>query len=181
MRVLYVFMRVVTRINEWIGRTISWLILPIFVLLMLEVFQRYFLGRPTVWTNELAQLLFGVYAVLGGGYLLAHGAHVNVDLLYGKLPVRARAFVDVLTSVLFFVFVGALLYYGSSLAYESMETWERSQSAWNPYIWPFKLVVPLAALLLLLQGIVKLLRDLMILFGVEPPPGSAGGENREAA
>jgi len=180
MRALHVFMRGVTRINEWIGRAVSWLILPIFVLLMLEVFQRYFLGRPTVWTNELAQLLFGVYAVLAGGYLLAHGGHVNVDLLYGKLPVRARACVDVLTSVLFFLFVGALLYYGGSLAYESMETWERSQSAWNPYIWPFKLVVPLAALLLLLQGIVKLLRDLMILFGVEPPAGSAG-ENREGA
>ncbi|HEX7043065.1 MAG TPA: TRAP transporter small permease subunit [Burkholderiales bacterium] len=181
MRALYVFMRGVTRINEWTGRAVSWLILPIFVLLMLEVFTRYFLGRPTVWTNELAQLLFGVYAVLAGGYLLAHGGHVNVDLLYGKLSVRARALVDVLTSVLFFVFVGALLYYGSSLAYESIETWERSQSAWNPYIWPFKLVVPLAAFLLLLQGIVKLVRDLMILLGVEPPAGPAAGARGEEA
>jgi TRAP-type mannitol/chloroaromatic compound transport system permease small subunit len=85
-----------------------------------------------------------------------------------------RAAVDVLTSVLFFLFAGALLYFGVSLALESMETWERSQSAWNPYIWPFKLAIPVSAALLLLQGVVKLLADLLVLLGREPPPGPTG-------
>lgn len=171
MRALYGFMRGVTWLNEWVGRAIAYLILPMFVLLMAEVLLRYAFGAPAVWTNELAQLLFGVYAVLAGGYLLAHGGHANVDLLHAKLPARVRAAVDLLTSVLFFLFVGALLYFGVSLALESMETWERSQSAWNPYIWPFKLMIPVSALLLLLQGIVKLLADLLVVLGVPPPPG----------
>jgi len=167
-------MRLVTRLNDWIGRGVAYLILPMFVLLMAEVLLRYVAGAPAVWTNELAQLLFGAYAVLAGGYLLAHGGHVNVDLLHARLPRRARAAVDVLTSVLFFLFAGALLYFGVSLAIESMETWERSQSAWNPYIWPFKLAIPVSAALLLLQGVVKLLADLLVLLGREPPPGPTG-------
>lgn len=172
MRALDAFMRAVTRVNEWVGRTIAWLILPMFVFLMAEVLMRYALGAPAVWTNELSQLLFGAYAVLGGGYLMAHGGHVNVDLVHAKFPPRVRALVDVLTSALFFIFVGALLYFGVSLALESMDTWERSMSAWNPYIWPFKLMIPVSALLLLLQGIVKLLADLLVLFGAAPPPSS---------
>ena len=181
MRLLYVFMRAVTRVNDWVGRMVAYLILPMFALLMAEVLLRYFFGAPAVWTNELAQLLFGVYAVLAGGYLLAHDGHANVDLLHSKLPKRGRALTDLLTSVLFFVFAGALLYYGSSLALESMETWERSQSAWNPYVWPVKLVIPVSAFLLLLQGVVKLLRDVMIVAGIEPPADPAPEKVREEA
>jgi TRAP-type mannitol/chloroaromatic compound transport system permease small subunit len=50
-----------------------------------------------------------------------------------------------------------------------METWEHSQSAWNPPIWPAKLMIPVAAALLLLQGIVKLLKDILTVAGVALP------------
>jgi TRAP-type mannitol/chloroaromatic compound transport system permease small subunit len=169
MSVLYAFMRGITRLNEWIGRIVAYLIVPIFIFLLAEVFLRYLMGSPAVWTNEFSQLLFGVYAIMAGGYLMAHDGHASVDLLHSKLPVRLRAVIDILTSVVFFIFVGALLYFGWSLAEESMETWERSRSAWNPYIWPFKLMIPAAAFLLLLQGIVKLLQDILIAMGKRPP------------
>ncbi len=169
MGALQAAMRGITRFNDWLGRWVSLLLLAIFVLLLAEVGFRYFAGAPKVWTSELTQLLFGVYVVLSGGYILAHGGHVNVDILYARLAPRTRAIVDVFTSVLFFVFLGALLYFGSSLAWESISFWERSQSAWDPPIWPVKLAIPVGATLLLLQGIVKLLRDLMLAAGVEPP------------
>jgi len=100
---------------------------------------------------------------------MARGGHVNVDILYARLSPRTRAVVDVFTSFLFLVFVGALLYFGSALAWESMSFWEHSQSAWDPPIWPVKLAIPIGATLLLLQGMVKLLRDIMTVFGIEPP------------
>ena len=164
-------MRGITRFNEWLGRGVALLLLVIFALLIVEVFFRYVAGAPKVWTGELTQMLFGIYAVLSGGYILAHAGHVNVDILYGRLPIRAKAIVDVCTSLLFFVFVGALVYFGSSLAYESISFWERSQSAWNPPLWPVKLAIPLGALLLLLQGIVKLATDILIALGIEPREG----------
>jgi len=169
MRALYAFMRAITCLNRWVGRISAYLIIPIFLLILAEVFMRYLFGAPAVWTNELSQLTFGVYAIIAGGYLAIDNGHVNVDIVHDQFPPRLRALIDVLTSMMFFIFLGALLYFGVSLALESMETWERSQSAWNPYIWPVKLMIPVAAVLLLLQGIVKLLKDILILAGVELP------------
>jgi TRAP-type mannitol/chloroaromatic compound transport system permease small subunit len=162
MQAIIAVLRGITRLNDFIGRWVALLILLIFVLLIAEIGFRYILGAPMVWTGELTQMVFGVYAVLSGGYILAHGGHVNVDLIYTRFSPRTKAIIDILTSVLFFLFVGALLYFGSSLAYESMEFWERSQSAWNPPIWPVKLMIPVSAVLILLQGIVKLARDICV-------------------
>jgi len=60
------------------------------------------------------------------------------------------------------MFCVMMVYYGGSLAWESLSTFERSQSAWNPPIYPVKLTIPLGAGLLLLQGIAKLMRDILI-------------------
>jgi TRAP-type mannitol/chloroaromatic compound transport system permease small subunit len=169
MRALHALMRGITRLNDALGKAVSLLLLGIFVLLIAEVCFRYFAGAPKVWTGELTQMLFGLYAVLSGGYIMAHGGHVNVDLLYSRLTLRTRAIIDIFTSVLFFLFVGALLYFGSSLAYESISFWERSQSAWDPPIWPIKLAIPVGAALLLLQGIVKLVQDILTALGAPRP------------
>ena len=162
MRAISAFMNGITRLNKAIGVAVAFLIFAIFVFILLEVFLRYLFNAPTVWTNELTQLIFGVYAVLSGGYLLVYRGHVNVDLFYGMFSRRGQAIVDVFTSVLFFVFVLALLYFGIDMARDSMSNWETSFSAWNPPIWPVKLCIPLGAALLLLQGIVKLLEDIAI-------------------
>ncbi len=158
--------RAVTRLNLWIGEHVAWLILPMFVMLFLDVAMRYLVGRPSIWTSELTQLVFGFYAVIGGGYLLAERAHVNVDIFYGRFSIKRKALVDVATCVLFFMFLAVLLWQGSSMAYESAEKLETSQSIWNPHIWPVKLAVPVAGVLLLLQGFVRLTADIRILMGL---------------
>src|SRR5690606_31223947 len=100
---------------------------------------------------------------------MAHRGHVNVDLLYSSLPVRVRACIDIFTSILFFIFMGAVLYYGTDMALVSIESMETSYSAWNPPIWPVKAAIPIAAFLLLLQGVVKLLEDILIATNNELP------------
>ncbi len=162
MRAITAFMNGVTRLNNAIGQWVSYLVFAMFVFILLEVFLRYAFNSPTVWTNELTQLLFGVYAVLSGGYLMAHKGHVNVDLIHSMLGPRAQAVIDILTSILFFIFTLALLYFGYDMAQESIGNWETSFSAWNPPIWPVKACIPIGTGLLLLQGIVKLLEDIAI-------------------
>ncbi|MDC0661162.1 TRAP transporter small permease subunit [Marinobacter sp. SS21] len=164
MKALPAFMRGVTRLNDFIGRGIALLVFAMFLFLLLEVGFRYLFNSPTVWTNELTQLVFGFYAVMSGGYILAHRAHVNVDLLHTHLPPRGRALVDILTSSMFFIFTLALLYFGVEMARESINSMETSYSAWNPPIWPVKLAIPVATVLLILQGLVKLLQDIAVAF-----------------
>lgn len=158
--------RAITSLNRWIGRAAAWLILPMFAMLVADVAMRYMVGRPAVWTTELTQLVFGVYAVIGGGYLLVERAHVNVDIYYGHFSRRRKALVDVATSFLFFLFLAVLLWQGSSMAWDSVERLEASQSIWNPQIWPVKLAIPIAGLLLLLQGFVRLASDIRVLMGL---------------
>ena len=69
--------------------------------------------------------------------------------------------------VLFFLFSGMLLIYGGSLAWDSLSRFEHSQSAWNPPLYPAKLMIPFAAILLMLHGLAKLIRDILILFNLD--------------
>jgi len=173
MRLLNVFINGITRLNDWIGRAVALLIFVMFAVLLLGVFYRYAIDAPRVWTTELTQFVFGFYAVMSGGYVMAHRGHVNVDLMYSALAPRVRAVLDVLTSSLFFLFVITLLYYGGTIAWESVDSMETSYSAWNPPVWPFKIAIPVAALLLLLQGIAKLVEDIAIAVGAIEPPAVA--------
>lgn len=161
------FMRGVTRLNDFIGRWVALLIFAMFAFLLLEVGFRYLFNSPTVWTNELTQMLFGIYAVMSGGYIMAHRGHVNVDLLHSHLRPRKRAFLDIVTSLVFFIFTLALLWFGIDMAQESMSSWETSYSAWNPPIWPVKLAIPIGTALLVLQGLVKLLEDIAVAFNLD--------------
>ena len=159
------FLQAIDAINNWVGTFLSYFLFAFFILLFIEVILRYFFNSPTVWANELAQMLFGAYAILGGGYILLTGGHVNVDIVYARFSLKTRALIDIFTCVLFFLFIGMLLVYGGSLAWDSLSRFEHSQSAWNPPLYPAKLMIPLAAVLLILQGISKLIRDFLIVFG----------------
>ncbi len=181
MWVLTFLTKSIDKINEKVGEVLSFFLFGFFLLLLLEVLLRYFFNSPTVWANELSQMLFGAYAILAGGHILRIDGHVNVDIVYSRLSQRKRAILDIVTSVLFFLFSGMLLVYGSEMALDSLSRWEHSESAWNPPLYPLRLAMPLAALLLLLQGIAKLIRDIMLVFGVELErdvlEGAAKGES----
>jgi len=167
MSILKAFLKFIDAVNERVGNLLSYFLFFFFVLLLMEVILRYFFNSPTVWANELAQMLFGAYAILAGGYILRTGGHVNVDILYSRLSRKQRAVLDIVTSSLFFLFCGMLLVYGGSLAWDSLARFEHSQSAWNPPLYPAKLMIPLAALLLMLQGLAKLIRDILILCNID--------------
>jgi len=167
MSILKAFLKFIDAVNERVGNLLSYFLFFFFVLLLMEVILRYFFNSPTVWANELAQMLFGAYAILAGGYILRTGGHVNVDILYSRLSRKQRAMLDIVTSSLFFLFCGMLLVYGGSLAWDSLARFEHSQSAWNPPLYPAKLMIPLAALLLMLQGLAKLIRDILILCNID--------------
>ena len=166
--------RSVTSVNSWVGRAAAWLIVPMFVLLLADVVMRYLVGSSAIWTAELAQLIFAVYAVIAGGYLLVERAHVNVDIIYGRFNRVKKAIVDLSTSVLFYIFMAVLIYQGADMAWESATKLETSSSIWDPHIWPAKIVIPLAGILLLLQGVVRTISDIRTVCGLRNDPAAFG-------
>ncbi|MBS3918635.1 MAG: TRAP transporter small permease subunit [Deltaproteobacteria bacterium] len=155
-------LRIIDFISEWIGKMVSFLVIVIIGVTIWEVVLRYVFNAPTIWAFDAAYLIFGAYGVLGGAYTLYLRGHVNVDILYGRLSLRRRAIVDLVTSIFFFLFCGLLLWKGGEMAWDSLKIMERGSSAWNPPIYPIKLTIPLGAFLLLIQGVAKFIRDLMM-------------------
>ena len=103
--------------------------------------------------------LLSAYIILGAAYALHTRAHVNIDILHRRFPLRARALVDIATSTLFFVFVIILLWQLVERA-----PWESlilSPHLLAPPNWPVRLLWPMGIFLLLLQGLAKLARDVV--------------------
>ena len=101
----------------------------------------------------------GTY-VIAGGYALLHRRHVRIDVIYEALKPRTRARLDAFTFVFFAAYVLTLICYGGVDAWNSFSIGETTSTPWNPVIWPVKAAIPAAGLLLRLQGISNLIRDL---------------------
>ncbi|OGR24677.1 MAG: hypothetical protein A2277_03730 [Desulfobacterales bacterium RIFOXYA12_FULL_46_15] len=151
-------------INDRTGKAVSFLLYPMIAVLIYEVAMRYLFDRPTIWAHELSALFYAVFFLLGGAYTLRCNAHINVDVFYVRLSLRSRAVMDLFTWLLFYLFCGALLLQSSKFAWASFLNLERSSTVWEPYIWPVKFCIPLAAFLMLLQGLTKTVNDLYIVF-----------------
>ena len=158
MKILNCLCHSIDTINEWVGKTLSYLIIFIAGILCYEVVFRYGLDKPTIWVHETSQFLFGGYMILAGGYTLCHNGHINMDILYAHLPLRWKAIFDLFSWSLFFLFCGTMLWVGGSMAWLSVSSGEYSQSTWGPPVWPVRLTIPLGALLILLQGVTKYIR-----------------------
>ena len=125
-----------------------------------EVTMRYVFNSPTIWGQELSLFLFGTTGMIGGAYVLLHKAHVNLDLLYSRVTRRKQAILDLITAPVFFFVTILIIWYGMDFALNSWKILEISSSPWHPPYYPVKTIIPIAALLLLLQGVVKFIRDL---------------------
>ena len=142
---------------------VSVLIFFLVGVLLWDVTLRFVFNAPTIWAHELSVHLFGAYSILAGAYVLLHDQHVKIDIFYNRFSKRGRAIIDCVTYLMFFVFLWVLLRYGFEMAWSSVKFRETvSPSPWASPVWPAKLTIPLAALLVLLQGLANFIRSLKL-------------------
>lgn len=154
-------LKAIDAISGWAGKIISFLIVPTVLILVYETVMRYGFNAPTPWVHHISWNLTGPFFLLGGAYGLLHRGHVNMDVIYNRFPLRWRAIIDLFTAILFFLFVGVLLWKGMGYAWDSVLGLENSGCPLYFPIYPIKLFLPIAAFLLLLQGSAKFIRDLV--------------------
>jgi TRAP-type mannitol/chloroaromatic compound transport system permease small subunit len=149
-------------LSEWTGRIVSWLIIPMVASLVYEVGSRYLFDVPTVWAYDMTFMLYGTFFMMGAAYTLKHKGHIRTDSFYGEWSARTQGWVDtVCYLVFFFPPLIAFLVVTWDYFYKSYGQDERIMtSPWMPLVWPFKFVLPLATLLLLLQGVSELLKSI---------------------
>ncbi|WP_076754142.1 TRAP transporter large permease subunit [Ectothiorhodosinus mongolicus] len=166
------FFRGVDGLSMFTGTFVAyWSIIAVFVY-SYEVIARYAFNSPTNWAHEAMFLMFGMQYLISGAYCLRMDGHVRVDVLYTRLGPAASAALDILTSVVFYLFILILTFTAWTFFARSMssEVWffatgwrnETSLSEWGIQYFPIKFAMVLAGVLLLLQGTARLLKDIAV-------------------
>ncbi|ABG33239.1 TRAP transporter, DctQ-like membrane protein, putative [Roseobacter denitrificans OCh 114] len=185
----------IDRLSLFCGEFVSyWAVIAVFVYYY-EVIARYVFNSPTNWAHEAMYLMFGMQYLIAGSYAMLTETHVRVDIFYAPLEKKSKAWVDLLTSVFFFIFAGTLLVTSYIFAMDAiavpsgngvLSSWARGEiptsemlatfnmaqftdsairwgeisfNEWEVPLWPMKWVMVIGGLLLVLQGISKLAKD----------------------
>jgi TRAP-type mannitol/chloroaromatic compound transport system permease small subunit len=152
---------VIDGISEWSGRLFAWMIIPLMLALSYEVFARYLFNAPTIWAYDTSYMVYGSHFMLGAAYTLLKGGHIRTDIFYQNWSPRTQGIVDATLYLLLF-FPGMIFFFWMSgqEGLHSLSIGERSDaSPWRPYIWPLKMSMPVAALLILVQGVSEFIKS----------------------
>src|SRR6185436_14118715 len=154
------FLSVADRLSTWSGKVFAWLIVVLMLVVSVEVFKRYILNAPTAWIFDLDAMLYGTLFMMCGAYTLSQDGHVRGDFLYTNMRPRTQASYDLALYILFFIpGIIALIYAGYYYAGDSWRIGERSNVTYEgPPVAPFKTLIPIAGVLVMLQGIAEIIR-----------------------
>ncbi|MEM0909021.1 MAG: TRAP transporter small permease subunit [Pseudomonadota bacterium] len=154
-------------VNRLVGHIVAWIALILVLVQFGIVLARHVYGVSNIAATEAVLYLHAALFMLGAGYAYLVDAHVRVDIFYGKLSVRGKAVIDV---------AGALVFLLPALALLTYWSWPMVRRSWAilegpisvggiPASFLMKSLVPAFCVLLAIQGVARLLRDLTALNG----------------
>jgi len=154
----------VDRVSMWTGKAAAWLIALLTIVVCAEVFKRYALNAPTAWIYDANNMMYGTLFMMCGAYALCQDGHVRGDFLYGSMKPRTQAALDLVLYIVFFLpGIGALTWAGWGYFTDSLAMRETTFNATPLPVYPFKLVIPVAGAVIMLQGLAEIVRCIICL------------------
>ena len=152
-------------LTEWVGKTASWLVLALVLLICYDVAMRYLFQQGSVALQELEWHLFALIFLLGSAYTLKHDEHVRVDILYQSRFVsdKQRAWINIIGTLLFLLPFCVLILITAWPFVENAFYYNESSPdpGGLPYRYLLKGSLLLAFGLLILQGLSGLLKNIL--------------------
>ncbi len=166
MRALLGFSRLIDTITEFIGKSVSWLILAaVLVSAGNAVIRKIFNMSSNAWL-EAQWYLFGAAFMFAAAYTLSQNEHIRIDVVYAQFSRRVQHCIDLLGHLLFLMpFVLLVLYYLFPYVKMSYVSGEVSSSAGGLIIWPAKAILLFGFLLLAFQGVSEIIKKIAIMTG----------------
>jgi len=145
------FFPFIDRLSWGAGVAAAGAIFVMMVIVAYEVVVRYLLHRPTIWTVEIAAYLLIFSSLLAATYTLWQRGHVSVELLYRRLPPKARLVLSLVNSFLALIFTAVFVWQGWLM---TLKSWTAGWEHWGMLgvpLWTTEILVPISGVLLGLQ------------------------------
>jgi len=168
----------IDKFNDLLGRVFSVLVIGILAVILCEVVLRRIFNNSQIWTKDLIVMLFACYTILICAYGFQKKAFVAVDVVFAMLPKLVQYILHIITYLIFLVpFVAGLLPVSWNFFYRAYTTHELIYSVWEAPTWPVKLCLFVGLLLLAIQTVSELLKQVQgIAECVSNKPSSADGK-----
>lgn len=163
-KILQAYCGFVRYVVKFIGRTVPVLLPLLAGMVAFEVFARYVLGSPTIWVYDTSLFLFGYISSLGGAYAQQKKAHINVDIIYLKVPKYLRSIFNLITIVLAIGFLVLLAKMSFEKFTESMHYHYRTKSEWGPEVYHFWLMMTVSAVIFIAEYSAEFIENLFYVF-----------------
>ena len=163
MKVINILLRSTDKLCEWLGKFLLWWIFILCLIMVYHVLMRYVFNTPTIWAYDFVYMICGGYGVLALSYTHLRRGHIRIDIIVNRFSPKARLIIELCSYVLlFFPFTIVLMFYSADFALNAWMIKEKSyQTAWSVPIYPLLTTIPISFLLLLLEGLVVFVRDLV--------------------
>ena len=143
------------------GKLTSFLIIPLLFIVLYEVLMRYAFNAPTVWGFEATAFAYGLHYMLGLSFMEHAEGHVRVDIITTRFSKKVQAIIMIAGYLLIFMPVFVLMTWGAiEFAHTATVTNELNSTSWAPRIWPYKILMALSFLLLVVQGLSTMFKNL---------------------
>lgn len=159
------YVRVVDRLCGSVGIVAMYLIFAMVGILLLDAIMRNVVQIPLHWGIEAAQFTLAAYYFAGGPMTLRDNDHVRMDLFYDNLSTRGKARIDLITAVCLLFYLGVLLFGSISSTQYAIQTGETRFSMWNPSMIPIKVLMVCCIVLMILQSISLIFKNIATLQG----------------
>ena len=177
------FVNAVDGFNRKVGKIAMFIVIPLIGVLIYESISRTVFNKPNIWSIEMAQFIMAAYYILGGAYTLLLDGHVRMDLFFHKWSPKKKAVMDTITFFIVAIYLGVLLYGSIKATIYAIEYKQISYSAWKPSLIPIKLIMTLGIIMMFLQTVSSLIKDIDVVINGAPvdseTPESDGEQAKE--
>jgi TRAP-type mannitol/chloroaromatic compound transport system permease small subunit len=174
--------RAIDRINEFIGKWVSWLILLAVLVSATNAVIRKALNISSNAWLELQWYLFGAAFLLAAAFTLRQNEHIRIDIVYGMFSRRVQHWIDLFGHVFFLMpFVVLMIFYFVPYVSLSYRIGEVSTNAGGLILWPAKSLLLIGFFLLAIQGLSEIIKKIAVMRGdmEDPNPFISAHEQAE--
>ncbi len=154
------YVRTVDTTNRAVGLFAMYLLFFMMAVLTYAMVSNVVFKSPAIWVMEMAQFTMAAYYLLGGGFTFQDDAHVRMDVFRARWSPRAQYIVDALSGLFVLFYLGVLLNGAVASSLYALEYNQKNFTAWGPPMAPIKIIMAVGILLMTLQVIARLIRDI---------------------